>query len=92
MEAAADLAERYSFGEIRVSHEQNLILADVPQRELYTVWHRAKAAGLAAPTAGLIQDLIACPGGDFCALANARSLPIAAAIQERFEMGSQLFT
>lgn len=85
MEAAADLAERYSFGEIRVSHEQNLILADVPQRELYTVWHRAKAAGLAAPTVGLIQDLIACPGGDFCSLANARSLPIAAAIQERFE-------
>ena len=85
MEAAADLAERYSFGEIRVSHEQNLILADVPQRELYTVWHRAKAAGLAAPTVGLIQDLIACPGGDFCALANARSLPIAAAIQDRFE-------
>ena len=85
MEAAADLAERYSFSEIRVSHEQNLILADVPQRELYTVWHRAKAASLAAPTVGLIQDLIACPGGDFCGLANARSLPIAAAIQERFE-------
>ncbi|MCM2307613.1 MAG: nitrite/sulfite reductase [Sulfuritalea sp.] len=85
MEAAADLAERYSFGEIRVSHEQNLILADVPQRELYTVWHRAKAAGLASPTVGLIQDLITCPGGDFCGLANARSLPIAAAIQERFE-------
>ncbi|MBI5108768.1 MAG: nitrite/sulfite reductase [Rhodocyclales bacterium] len=85
MEAAADLAERYSFGELRVSHEQNLILADVPQRELYTVWHRAKAASLAAPTVGLIQDLIACPGGDFCALANARSLPVAAAIQERFE-------
>ena len=85
MEAAADLAERYSFGELRVSHEQNLVLADVPQRELYTIWHRAKAAGLAAPTVGLIQDLIACPGGDFCGLANARSLPIAAAIQERFE-------
>jgi sulfite reductase (NADPH) hemoprotein beta-component len=85
MEAAADLAERYSFGELRVSHEQNLVLADVPQRELYTVWHRAKAAGLAAPTVGLIQDLIACPGGDFCGLANARSLPLAAAIQERFE-------
>ena len=85
MEAASDLAERYSFGEIRVSHEQNLILADVPQRELYTVWHRAKAAGLASPTVGLIQDLITCPGGDFCGLANARSLPIAAAIQERFE-------
>ncbi len=85
MEAAAELAERFSFGEIRVSHEQNLILADVPQRELYTVWHRARAAGLASPTVGLIQDLIACPGGDFCGLANARSLPLAAAIQERFE-------
>ncbi|MCX7166282.1 MAG: nitrite/sulfite reductase [Rhodocyclales bacterium] len=85
MEAAADLAERFSFGEVRVSHEQNLILADVPQRELYTVWHRAKAAGLAAPTVGLLADMIACPGGDFCGLANARSLPLAAAIQERFE-------
>jgi sulfite reductase (NADPH) hemoprotein beta-component len=85
MEAAAELADRYSFGEVRVSHEQNLILADVPQRELYTVWHRAKAAGLASPTVGLIQDLIACPGGDYCGLANARSLPLAAAIQERFE-------
>mgnify|MGYP003423910756 FL=1 len=85
MEAAADLAERYSFGEVRVSHEQNLILADVPQRELYTVWHLARAAGLASPTVGLIQDLIACPGGDFCSLANARSLPVAATIQERFE-------
>ena len=84
MEAAADLAERFSFGEIRVSHEQNLILADVPKRELYTVWHRAKAAGLASPTAGLLADLIACPGGDFCSLANAKSLPIAAAIQDRF--------
>jgi sulfite reductase (NADPH) hemoprotein beta-component len=85
MEATADLAERYSFGEVRISHEQNLVLADVPQRELYTVWHRAKAAGLAWPTIGLIQDIIACPGGDFCSLANARSLPIAAAIQDRFE-------
>jgi sulfite reductase (NADPH) hemoprotein beta-component len=85
MEAAADLAERYSFGEIRVSHEQNLILADVPQRELYTVWHRARAAGLASPTVGLIQDLIACPGGDFCSLANAKSIPIAEAIQRRFD-------
>ena len=84
MEAAAELAERFSFGEIRVSHEQNLILADVPKSELYTVWHRAKAAGLASPTAGLLADLIACPGGDFCSLANAKSLPIAAAIQERF--------
>ncbi|MCF8198065.1 MAG: nitrite/sulfite reductase, partial [Sulfuritalea sp.] len=84
MEAVAELAERFSFGEIRVSHEQNLILADVPLRDLYTVWHRAKAAGLASPTVGLLADLIACPGGDFCALANAKSLPVAAAIQERF--------
>ncbi|HTY99966.1 MAG TPA: nitrite/sulfite reductase, partial [Rhodocyclaceae bacterium] len=84
MEAVADLAERYSFGELRVSHEQNLLLPDVTQRELYTVWHRAKAAGLASPTVGLLADLIACPGGDFCELANARSLPVAAAIRERF--------
>jgi sulfite reductase (NADPH) hemoprotein beta-component len=81
----ADLAERYSFGEVRVSHEQNLILADVPQRELYTVWHRAKSAGLASPTVGLLADLICCPGGDFCELANSRSLPIAEAIQQRFD-------
>ena len=85
MEAVADLAERFSFGEVRVSHEQNLILADVPLRELYTVWHRAKAHGLASPTVGLINDLICCPGGDFCGLANAKSIPIAQAIQDRFE-------
>lgn len=85
LEVVADLAERYSFGELRVSHEQNLILADVPQRELYTVWHRAKSAGLATPTVGLLADLIACPGGDFCALANARSIPVAQAIQQRFD-------
>jgi sulfite reductase (NADPH) hemoprotein beta-component len=85
LEAVADLAERYSFGEIRVAHEQNLILADVPQRELYTIWHRAKAAGLASPTVGLLADLIACPGGDFCGLANARSLPVARDIQQRFD-------
>ncbi len=84
MDEAAELAERFSFGEIRVSHEQNLILADVPQRDLYTVWRRARAAGLASPTVGLLADLIACPGGDFCGLANAKSLPIAAAIQDRF--------
>ena len=85
MEAVADLAARYSFGEVRVSHEQNLILPDVPLRELYTVWHRAKAHGLANPTVGLINDLICCPGGDFCGLANAKSIPVAQAIQDRFE-------
>jgi len=85
MEVVADLAERYSFSEARVSHEQNLILPDVPQRELYTVWHLARAAGLATPTVGLLADLITCPGGDFCALANARSIPVAQAIQQRFD-------
>jgi sulfite reductase (NADPH) hemoprotein beta-component len=84
MEDAAELAERFSFGEIRVSHEQNLILSDVPQRDLYMVWQRAKASGMASPTAGLLTDLICCPGGDFCSLANAKSLPIAAAVLDRF--------
>jgi sulfite reductase (NADPH) hemoprotein beta-component len=84
MEAAADLAERYSFGELRVAHEQNLILGDVAQHELYAVWRAARAAGLASPTVGLLADMIACPGGDFCDLANAKSIPVAAAIQERF--------
>ncbi|MBI5786010.1 MAG: nitrite/sulfite reductase [Rhodocyclales bacterium] len=85
LEAVADLARRYSHGEVRVSHEQNLVLADVPQRELYTVWHRAKAAGLATPTIGLLADLITCPGGDFCELANARSIPVAGDILQRFD-------
>jgi sulfite reductase (NADPH) hemoprotein beta-component len=85
LEAVADLGERFSFGEVRVSHEQNLVLPDVPQRELYTVWHRAKAAGLATPTVGLLADMIVCPGGDFCELANARSIPVAQAVHERFD-------
>ena len=85
LEAVADLARRYSHGEVRVTHEQNLVLADVPQRELYTVWHLAKAAGLATPTIGLLADLITCPGGDFCELANARSIPVAEDILQRFD-------
>ncbi len=85
LEVVADLARRYSFGEVRVTHEQNLVLADVPQRELYTVWHLARAAGLATPTVGLLADLITCPGGDFCELANARSIPVAEAIRQRFD-------
>ena len=85
LEVIADLARRYSFGEVRVSHEQNLVLPDVPQRELYTVWHRAKAGGLATPTIGLLTDTITCPGGDFCELANARSIPVAEDILRRFD-------
>jgi sulfite reductase (NADPH) hemoprotein beta-component len=85
MEKVADLADRYSFGELRVSHEQNLILADVRKRDLFAVWQAAKAAGLATPNIGLLTNIIACPGGDFCSLANAKSIPIAQAIQERFD-------
>ncbi|MFL6660102.1 MAG: nitrite/sulfite reductase [Massilia sp.] len=81
----ADLAERYSFGELRVTHEQNLVLADVKQSELFKLWQEAKAQGLATPNIGLLTDMICCPGGDFCSLANAKSLPIAAAIAERFD-------
>ena len=85
METVADLAERFSFGEIRVSHEQNLILADVRQDDLYSVWQAARKAGLATSNIGLITNIICCPGGDFCSLANAKSIPVAADIQSRFE-------
>ncbi|HEX5477064.1 MAG TPA: nitrite/sulfite reductase [Burkholderiales bacterium] len=85
MEAIAELAERYSFGELRVSHEQNLILADVRRRDLPELWRQARALGLATPNIGLITNIICCPGGDFCALANAKSIPVAEAIQRRFD-------
>nr|WP_294865317.1 nitrite/sulfite reductase [uncultured Pseudogulbenkiania sp.] len=85
MRAVADWAERYGFGEIRVSHEQNLILPDVRVRDLYTLWQEAEAAELATANIGLLTDIIACPGGDFCSLANARSIPVAQAIQARFQ-------
>jgi len=85
MEQVADMAERYSFGELRVSHEQNLILADVRKRDLFAVWLAAKAAGFATPNVGLLTNIISCPGGDFCSLANAKSIPIAEAIQRRFD-------
>jgi len=85
MDAIAELADRYSFGELRVSHEQNLILADVRQRDLPELWREARALGLATPNIGLITNIIACPGGDFCSLANAKSIPVAQALQERFD-------
>jgi len=91
MDAVADLADQYSFGEIRVSHEQNLILADVKQSDLFAVWEAAKALGFATPNIGLLTDIISCPGGDFCSLANAKSIPIANAIQERFDNLDYLF-
>lgn len=84
MQKAADLADKFSFGELRVSHEQNLVLADVRQDQLAELWDAAKEAGFATPTLGLLTDMICCPGGDFCALANAKSIPIAAQIQDTF--------
>jgi sulfite reductase (NADPH) hemoprotein beta-component len=84
METAAAIAERFSQAELRVTHDQNLLLPWVRQSELFALWSAAKAAGFATPNIGLITDMIACPGGDFCALANARSLPLAEQITERF--------
>ena len=85
MSVVADLADAYSFGEVRASHEQNLILADVKLSDLFQLWEKARAAGLATPNIGLLTDIICCPGGDFCSLANAKSIPIAEAIQMQFD-------
>ncbi|MEA9602200.1 nitrite/sulfite reductase [Polynucleobacter sp. MG-28-Ekke-A2] len=91
MIAIADLSDQYSFGELRVTHEQNLVLADVEQAKLYELWQEAKKQKVALPNVGLLTDITACPGGDFCSLANAKSLPIAKAIQERFDDLDYLF-
>lgn len=85
MHQIADLADEYSFGELRVTHEQNLVLSDVPVDRLEALWNELQALGLANPTVGTLADLICCPGGDYCALANAKSIPVAQAIQERFD-------
>ena len=84
MEFIADLADKYSFGELRVTHEQNLVLADVQEAQLFDLWQAAKSHGLATPNIGLLTDMICCPGGDFCSLANAKSIPIALDITDRF--------
>jgi sulfite reductase (NADPH) hemoprotein beta-component len=85
LDVVADLADRYSFGEIRNTHEQNIVLADIKQDELFAFWQEAKASGFATPNLGLLTDMICCPGGDFCALANAKSIPVAEALQARFD-------
>jgi sulfite reductase (NADPH) hemoprotein beta-component len=85
MDAAAELADRFSHGELRVTHDQNLLLPWVRASDLRLLWEAARKAGFATPNIGLLTDMIACPGGDFCGLANARSIPIAAAINERFD-------
>jgi sulfite reductase (NADPH) hemoprotein beta-component len=85
MDLAAELADRFSAGELRVSHDQNLVLPWVRVGELPALWQAAREAAFATPNIGYLTDMIACPGGDLCALANARSIPIAAAITERFD-------
>ena len=85
MELVADLAEQYSFSELRISHEQNFVLTDIKLTDLYTVYKACKNQRLATPYVGLLNDMICCPGGDFCALANAKSRPIAESIQRRFD-------
>jgi sulfite reductase (NADPH) hemoprotein beta-component len=85
VEKIAELADKYSFGEIRVTHDQNIVLADVTQCDLFELWNEAKANGFATPNLDMLTDIICCPGGDYCALANAKSIPIAEMIQQRFD-------
>ena len=85
LEVIADLADRFSFGEIRTTHNQNIVLADVAKTELFSLWQQVKTAGLATPNIGTINDMICCPGGDYCSLANAKSIPVAEAIQRKFD-------
>ncbi|MCL6695360.1 nitrite/sulfite reductase [Acinetobacter baumannii] len=85
MNFIADLADKYTFGEFRTTHEQNIALADVPQKDLFDVWQALEQHNMARAHIGFITDIISCPGGDFCSLANAKSIPIAEAITRRFE-------
>ena len=84
LETIADLADRYSFGELRATHNQNVVLTDVNESDLLELWQQAKDSGLATPNIGTINDMICCPGGDYCSLANAKSIPVAEAIQRKF--------
>ena len=85
MDAVADWADAYGFGEIRIGHEQNFVLPDVPQEKLHDLWRRAEKMALATANIGLLTDIVCCPGGDYCSLANAKSIPIAEAIQRRYD-------
>ncbi len=84
LETIADLADQYAFGELRATHNQNVVLTDVLYSDLFELWQQAKKSGLATPTIGTINDMICCPGGDYCSLANAKSIPVAEAIQRKF--------
>jgi sulfite reductase (NADPH) hemoprotein beta-component len=81
----ADMADQYSFGELRASHQQNVVLAHVRKTDLLSLWQTAQANAFATPNVGYLTDLICCPGGDYCALANAKSIPVAEALQRKFE-------
>ena len=85
LEVLATLSDQYSFGEIRSTHQQNLVLADVLEKDLYALWQHLQSEGLATANIGYLTDMICCPGGDYCSLANAKSLPVAEAIQARFD-------
>jgi sulfite reductase (NADPH) hemoprotein beta-component len=85
LEAIADLADRFSFGEVRIAHDQNVVLSDVKQTDLFELWKIAKANGFATPNLDMLTDIICCPGGDYCSLANAKSIPVAEQIQRRFD-------
>jgi sulfite reductase (NADPH) hemoprotein beta-component len=85
LESIANLADQFSNGELRTTHNQNIVIADVIKSQLFEFWQLAKADGLATPTIGTINDMICCPGGDYCSLANAKSIPVAEAIQRKFE-------
>lgn len=85
LDAIADLADEYSFGEARATHSQNIVLADINGNRLYELWQKLKTLGFATPNIGTLTDMICCPGGDFCALANAKSIPVAEAIQRKFD-------
>lgn len=85
LESIASLADQFSNGEVRSTHNQNVVITDILKSQLFDFWQQAKAAGLATPTIGTINDMICCPGGDYCSLANAKSIPVAEAIQRKFD-------
>ena len=91
LEAVADLADKYSFGEVRTTHEQNIVLADVRQEHLFELWQQVSSLGFATANIGFLTNIICCPGGDFCSLANAKSIPIAEQIQRRFDDLDQVY-
>jgi sulfite reductase (NADPH) hemoprotein beta-component len=90
MESLADLADEYSFGELRSTHQQNVVLADVPCQRLFELWKKLNTSLFATPNYGMLTDMICCPGGDFCSLANAKSIPVAEAIQRKFDHPEKL--